>query len=278
MEYPYSLEPKKELAVLYPVAGMSSRFGGKMKWLVKVGPSGESLIEYSVNQALSAGFNKIIFIVSKKTYSFFRDIFRDNYKDIRVFYAFQDFDTITRDKPWGTVDALCSGIHLIDCPTVFCNGDDIYGEESFRIIANHFNKDLGDVAVGYKLKNVLPDKGGVNRGVFQLEGDYVVGLKEVFNVEKINLIEKGLRDDDLVSMNIFGFLPETVKKLHNRLIRFKELNKESRIAECLLPEEVGELVKQGLRMKVYPTPEKWFGVTNPEDELRVREGLRNISS
>jgi len=263
-----------DLAVLYPVAGMSSRFGGRMKWLIKVGPMGESLIEYSVNQALSAGFNKIIFIVSEQTEPYFKEIFGESYNGAKVYYAFQEFDKVARDCPWGTVDALCSGLSLIDCPTVFCNGDDIYGEDTFRIIAEHFrNGGLEDVAVGYKLLNVLPDEGRVNRGCFKFEDNYVKDLQEIFNVEKGNLAEKGLNEDSLISMNIFGFMPETVKKLNERLVEFKEENKDSRDAECLLPNEVGGLVKGGLRMKVYPTPCKWHGVTNLEDEHVVRAVL-----
>ena len=265
---------KRSLAVLYPVAGMSSRFGGRMTWLIKVGPNNETLIEYSANQAIKAGFSKLIFIISEKTYPFFRDLFKNNYKGANVFYAFQEFNTAERDKPWGTVDALCAGLHLIDCPTVFCNGDDIYGEETFEIIASHFNNNLTDVTVGYLLKNVLPERGSVNRGLFQINAGHVVALKEIFNIEKNNLNEKDLKEDDLISMNIFGFLPETVKKLNESLVRFKKENLRSRDAECLLPNEVGNLVKNGLRMKIYPTPCKWFGVTNPEDENVVREALK----
>ncbi len=265
---------KRSLAVLYPVAGMSSRFGGKMKWLIKVGPNGETLIEYSANQAIKSGFSKIIFIVSKKTYPFFKDLFKDNYRGASVFYAFQEFDPATRDKPWGTADALCCGLNLIDCPTVFCNGDDIYGGKTFEIIADHFNNNSTDVAVGYLLKNVLSNKGSVNRGLFQIKDNHVIDLKEIFNIEKSNLIEKGLKEDDLISMNIFGFLPETIMELNNQLIQFKEINRSSRTAECLLPNEVGNLVKRGLKMKIYPTPSLWYGVTNPEDEDVVREALR----
>jgi len=264
---------KKDLAVLYPVAGMSSRFGGKMKWLIKVGPRGESLIEYSVDQALRAGFNKIIFIVSEKTVSYFKEIFGGKYKGANVFYAFQEFDVEKRDRPWGTVDALCCGLPLMDCPTVFCNGDDIYGEETFKIIAEHFRNANEDVCVGYRLKNVLPDKGSVNRARFHVEEDYVKGLIEFLGIGWENLGERDLNEGDLISMNIFGFLPETVGKLNDCLIRFREINEDSRDAECLLPNEVGGLVKRGLKMRIYPTPCKWYGVTNPEDEGIVREAL-----
>lgn len=273
-----------DIAALYPVAGMSSRFEGRMKWLVRVGPKGERLIEYSVAQALSSGFNKLIFIVSNKTEGAFKEIFRDNYKGVKVYYAFQKFDKENRDKPWGTVDALCSGLEIINslnCPTVFCNGDDIYGEETFKIIAEHFKNakisgdKAEDVSVGYKLINVLPEKGFVNRAHFQVNDDYVKDLKEVFGVSMKNFFEKRLKKDSLISMNIFGFLPETVKKLNERLVKFKMENSGSRMAECLLPNEVGELVKQGLKMKIYPTPCKWYGVTNPEDEDVIREALKN---
>ena len=118
----------KDIALVYMVAGMSSRFGGKIKQFAKVGPEGETLIEYSLNQAIPAGFTKIVFIVGNKTEKPFKEMFGDSYKGIPIKYASQNFDSASRDKPWGTTDALCSAKELLDCPFIICNGDDLYGK------------------------------------------------------------------------------------------------------------------------------------------------------
>jgi len=264
------------LAVVYPVAGLSSRFGGGMKWLVKVGPNGESLVEYSMNQALKVGFNKIIFVVGSQTEKVFKKLFGDSYKGISICYAFQEFDKESRDKPWGTTDALFAAKDLIDCPVVYCNADDLYGEKSFEILAEHLKNNTEENAtLGYRLEDVVPEEGSVNRAIFNVDEDnYLTDLKEVLNIEKDKLEEKGLTLDNLVSMNIFAFFPETIDKLGEELARFKEENKGNRTAECLLPESVSNLIKQGeIKMKLYPTPEKWYGITNPEDEEIVRRAL-----
>jgi dTDP-glucose pyrophosphorylase len=122
----------KEVAIVYLVAGISSRFGGKIKQFAVVGSNGETLIEYSMNQAIKAGFNKIIFIVGNSTEKPFKEKFKDSYKGIEIKYAHQLYDPKERDKPWGTCDAICSAKNLINGAFVVCNGDDIYGEKPFR--------------------------------------------------------------------------------------------------------------------------------------------------
>jgi len=273
-----------DLAIVYMVAGISSRFGGRIKQFAKVGPEGESLIEYSLKQALKAGFNKIIFIVGKKTESIFKEKFGESFLDVPVYYAYQDYDENKRDKPWGTVDAVCSINKIIDCPLVVCNGDDIYGEESFKILFEHFENCnlLGkkeEATVGYRLGEVIPDKGTVHRGVFEIDEDrYVKDLNEVFNIEKSNLNATNTKHDDLCSMNVFALFPETVIKLNDRLEFFKFKNRGSRIAECLLPEEMGNLIKMNkIKLKIYSSSGKWFGITNPEDEEVVRDGLKKFN-
>ena len=121
----------REIALVYMVAGLSSRFGGKPKAFAKVGANGELLIDYSLAQALKGDFSKIIFVVSEKTRALFFAKFGNSYKGIPVYYALQEFDSVKRQKPWGTVDALCSAKEFLNCPFVVCNGDDLYGEEVF---------------------------------------------------------------------------------------------------------------------------------------------------
>lgn len=265
----------KKIAIVYMVAGMSSRFGGNPKQLIKIGSNNETLIEYSLNQALKAGFNKIIFIVGDKTEKPFKELFGDFYKNIPVFYAKQIFDIETRDKPWGTADALCSAREFIDCPFVVCNGDDIYGEETFKILHNHLNEKNVSATIGYVLERVIPDEGKVNRGIFKTENGKVLEIKEVLGIEKEDLQRTNTKPDDLCSLNIFGLQKEVVNLLDKRLKNFKEKNKESRNIECFLPTELNELIKsKELNLKIYSSPDEWMGVTNPEDEEIVREKIR----
>lgn len=262
-------------AIVYMVAGLSSRFGGKIKQFAEVGPNNETFIECSINQALPAGFDKIIFIVGEKTLLPFKEKFRDSYRDIPVFYALQYYNQEERDRPWGTTDALCSALPLLKESFVVCNGDDIYGKESFKILYNHLQKCQEDITLGYILKDVLPDLGSVNRGIFKTKNHYVTNIREVFGISRLNLNEINLTLENMCSMNIFGLHPETVEKLKNILKSFKDKNKRNRTVECLLPVEISNLIQSNqIKMKIYPTNDKWLGITNPEDEITIREILK----
>jgi len=163
----FKMDIKKDIAIVYLVAGISKRFGGKIKQLVKVGPNGESFIEYSLNQALSTGFSKIIFVVGEHTEKLFKERFGEDYKGVSVDYAFQKFDKEKRDRPWGTGDAPCSLIEMgIDCPFVICNGDNIYGNNTLRTLHNHLLESNDAATIGSKLINRVPETGTVNRGIF----------------------------------------------------------------------------------------------------------------
>jgi len=265
----------KEVAIVYPVAGLSSRFG-KIKQFAKVGPNGESLIEYSLNQALKAGFSKIVFIVGEKTEGLFKLNFGSSYRGVPIYYILQSFDKNQRDKPWGTADALCCAKDVVDCSFVFCNGDDIYGENTFKILFEHLQGSDDCATIGYKLIDGIPDKGCVNRGIFEVneQGD-VCKIVETFDIEKGGLEKCGVCEDSLCSMNIFALHPEIFDFLEKRLIRFKEENKGDRRVEFLIPVEISKLIEEGfLKMRVCSTPDKWLGVTNPEDEETVREVLK----
>jgi len=270
---------KKDLAIVYIVAGISSRFGGKIKQLAKVGPNNETLIEYSLKQALKAGFNKIIFVVGNKTEKPFKEKFKDNYNNILIQYALQIYNENNRDKPWGTVDALCAIKDIINCPFVVCNGDDIYGENTFKILYNHLQKYNHSATIGYKLSESLPEQGAAHRGIFKTKDNIITEINETFNIEKSKLNKQNLTPDTLCSMNIFALFPETVHKLKEILQKFKENNKESRTIECLLPNEISNLIKtQNLKLQLYSTTDKWLGITNPEDEEIIRKKLNNITS
>jgi NDP-sugar pyrophosphorylase family protein len=266
-----------DLALVYMVAGISSRFLGKIKQFAVVGDNGETLIEHSLKQALPAEFTKIIFIVGNKTEAPFKEKFGNTYKGIPVYYANQFYDEAKRDRPWGSTDAICSAKSIIDCPFVVCNGDDLYGENSFRILAEHLKKSNTCATLGFKLGTCIPEQGKTNRGIYQTEGNIITEIKENFEIEKSRLAEKNLTENSLCSMNIFALQSEVLTELSNVLQEFKEKNKDDRRVEALLPENISSLIKQKkIIMNLYPTPDLWMGVTNPGDENVVREKLRNI--
>jgi len=270
----------ENLSIVYMVAGISSRFQGKIKQFAKVGPSGETLIEYSLNQAIKAGFNKIVFIVGNLTEAPFKEKFGNSYRRIPIHYALQRFNLEERDRPWGTTDALCSAINIIQEPFVVCNGDDIYGENSFKTMNEHLKKSNDEAAIGFRLSKVIPEIGKTNRGIFKVDkNNFVTDLEEVFNIEKNNLSATNTKPDDLCSMNIFALHPKTLHLLNEKLISFKQKNKGDRKAECLLPKEVSDLIKEKeIKMKLYPAKDKWFGVTNPDDEIIVKKQLEELEN
>ena len=268
---------EKEIALVYMVAGISSRFLGKIKQFAQVGINGETLIECSLKQAIPAGFSKIIFIVGNKTEKPFKEKFGDEYLGIPVYYASQFYDENLRNKPWGTTDALFSAKPFLNCPFVLCNGDDLYGEHSFKILTDHL-KDYDDcAAIGFNLRKVLPETGKTNRGIFQVDKkNYIKGLKEIIGIEKSD-IGKNFSENTLCSMNIFALQPEIFEGLSLLLTQFKEKNKGDREIEALLPEDLSNMIgKNKLSMRLYPTPDFWIGITNPGDEEIVRRKLAKM--
>lgn len=270
----------KEISLVYMVAWMSSRFGGKIKQFAKVGPNDSTLIEYSLYQALPAGFSKIIFIVGKMTELPFKEMFGDIYKWIPVEYAMQEFDASMRDRPRGTVDALCSAKNLIHGPFVVCNGDDIYWARSFKLLFDHLQNSDESVSLWYILENVIPEKWSTNRWIFTVDrGGYVQDIKECLWIEKNNLSALWLHSDDLCSMNIFWLTNNALELLDKVLSIFKMKYIWDRKAECYLPVEIAHLIQEDwVKMKLYPTPDTWFGVTNPEDEEIVRKQIQEYEN
>jgi len=265
------------VALVYIVAGISSRFKGEIKQLAKVGPQGETLIEYSLKQALPVGFTKIIFVVGKKTEQPFKEIFGNNYKGIPVEYAFQDYDEKKRDRPWGTSDAICAAVDLINEPFVVASGDDLYGEKVFETLVTHLTASKEEATIGINLIKMLPKEGNVNRGIFKLnQNNYIIDGEENIGISRENFEERGFTENSPVNMAIFGLHPKTLQFLNEELKAFKEQNKEDRNKECYLNVELIKLCKKGkIKMKLYPFSGKWLGITNPSDEVKVREQLKN---
>lgn len=260
------------------VAGLSSRFGGKIKQFAKVGLNGETLIEVSMKQAKKAGANKFVFVVGEKTKVPFKEKFGNSFENIPIFYSEQFFDSKIRDKPWGSTDALISAKENIDDNFIVLNGDDLYGENALKKAIDFLkntDKKTG-VSIGYKLETVLPENGKTNRGIFKTDkNNNVIKIEEVFEIEKNNLSSKNLSKNDLTSMNLFGLPKEIIPELEKNLLEFKKINNGDKKIECLLPVELSRLInKNKLTIKLFDTNDKWFGVTNPEDEEVVREELK----
>lgn len=259
------------------IAGLSSRFGGKIKSLAKVGPNNEKLIEISLNQAIRAGFNKIIFIVGEHTEKPLKEEFGNNYKGIPIEYVLQRYDKEKRERPWGTCDAACCIMKKIHEPVVIASGDDIFGGKTFEILANHLRNSEDDVTVVKKLIEMLPERNTVNRGTFEIDDySYVTGGVESVGISKENFTERSFKEDSPASISIFGLHPKTLELLKGRLNEFKRQNSDDKRSECYLNLELIKLIQEGkIKMKSYFTPEKWLGITNPKDEIKVRKELKN---
>jgi len=266
------------VSIVYMVAGLSSRFGGRIKQFAEVGPNGETFIEHSLNQALKNPFNKIIFIVGEHTEQPFKEKFGNEYKGIPIEYAYQIFNPEIRDKPWGTGDAFASAADLIEDSCIVCNGDDMYGEEAYEILFNHLENTEEDCTGTLKLSKMLPENGEVTRGIFTVENDYIKDANEIFNISKINYKEKGLDEDAPVNINLFGIQKPTLLKLKERVNAFKEKNDGDRKIECFIHVELANVMKENIsKMKVFLSEEPWLGITNPEDELSVKKALSDHS-
>lgn len=265
---------KSNTPLVMLAAGLSKRFGGRLKQLARIGPEGETLIEYSIRQAKNAGFKEIIIIVGDKTESPLKEVLGTEHEEIRVQYAKQEYDQKARDAPWGTLDALCATRQYLNRPFVVCNSDDIYGESAMRDAKNILERNKENIAIGYRIKTVLPQTGAVNRGIFDIEREYVISIKEEIGISLDNISARGISSESLCSMNLFGLTEETLKKLEKRLLDFKKKNEGNRTIECLLPEEIGSLLKdKQITMRISQTENQWHGLTHPQDEEEVRKEL-----
>ncbi len=261
------------LALLYMVAGMSSRFGGKIKQFAEVGPNGETLIEYSLDQALKTNaFDKIIFVVGNKTEEPFKTKFGNEYKGVLIEYALQKFDPEKRNRPWGTQDALCSAIDFIDGEFIAANGDEIYGEKAFQTLVDHAKTSETPAIIGYTLKNSLPETGNVNRGIILVDKDNnVKEMKEFKGISKQDFKSKGLSEESLCNRNLIYLNKEILEELNQKMIKFKEEHQNDRDIESMLPDNLSQLIKEGkMAMKAYPTDFKAPEITNPDDEMTVK--------
>ena len=294
----------KNTALVIMAAGIGSRFGGGIKQLEPVGPNGEIIMDYSIHDAMEAGFNKVIFIIRRDLEKDFKEIIGHRIeKLLPVEYAYQELEDLPagyevtpgRTKPWGTGQAVLSVNGMVDGPFLVINADDYYGREGFRRIhdymAEHMDSqsELYDICMGgFVLSNTLSDNGTVTRGVCQVDEEgYLTNVTETYNIQ---MKEDGLHATDEsgapvtispsqpVSMNMWGLPASFVQELEKGFPVFLDNLKEGDIkSEYLLPKIIDNLVQnKKARVTVLDTPDKWFGVTYREDKQAVADAIRGL--
>lgn len=269
---------KDNMTLLVMAAGMGSRFGG-LKQIEPVGPHGEVILEFSVYDALEAGFDKAVFVIKKAIEHDFREIIGKRIeKMIDVEYAFQELDDIPapftvpadRVKPWGTGQAVLSAKKFINNPFAVINADDFYGKGGYKELKKHFEVSTETCMVGYKLQNTVSENGTVARGICEIENGYLTGVTEHLAIPKDN----DFPADTIASMNMFGFMPKLFDELETGFVKFLEEQGKELKSEYLLPRIVDKMIKEdGEKVKVLTTDDKWYGVTYKEDKESVVEAI-----
>jgi len=285
----------KDITLVVMAAGIGSRFGGGIKQLEPVGPSGEIIMDYSIYDALEAGFNKVVFVIRKDLEKDFDEIIGQRIKKkVKVEYAFQEVGDIPeeyketfkdRTKPWGTGQAILACKDLINEPFLVINADDYYGKEAYvkayeYLTQQHESDVLPLCMVGFVLKNTLSDNGGVTRGICQAKDNKLVDIVETHNIEHIDgkAITEGKEIDleSVVSMNMWGLPSQFIDILETGFKDFiGTLNKEDLKSEYLLPTIIGDLLSQNkVSVEVLTSHDEWFGVTYKEDKESVKNSIQ----
>jgi len=285
---------KPTLLVL--AAGMGSRYGG-LKQIDPVGPSGETIIDYSIYDAMRAGFGKLVFVIRKDIEQQFREIVGSRFeKRIAVEYVFQELDKLPagyslpagRTKPWGTTHAILMAEDVIKEPFAAINADDFYGQQAYQLLATHLQSGTPDYAmVGFILRNTLSDFGSVARGVCRVDANnYLTSVVEMMKIERDGNGAKNtdaagqitkLSGDEAVSMNFWGFTPALFAQLRTQFDAFLKKSGAELKSECYIPSTVNDLVVTGkAKSKVLRTNDSWFGVTYREDRPQVVESIRKL--
>ncbi len=290
----------KNITLVIMAAGMGSRFGG-LKQIEAMGPKNEFIIDYSVYDALKAGFNKIIFIIKKENFEIFKETIGKRVEGkIDIEYVFQELDNLPkgydflkeREKPLGTAQAILCCKDYINCPFAIINADDFYGYDAYVKAAEFLNSvdnssnNYGMIA--YHVKNTITDNGAVKRGICKIKDGYLTDLIES-KVEKIGnkIIAKPLSDNSefiieesqTVSMNMLLFTPTIFNFIENNFIDFLEDNKANLDkAEYLIPDLLQKLLrKKEVTTRVIETTGTWYGVTYKEDKIVVQDALKRLT-
>lgn len=285
---------KKDKTLLIMAAGMGSRFGG-LKQIEPVGPNGEFIIDYSIYDAIKAGFNKVVFIIKEENYDLFRDtVGKRVEKQIETDYVFQKNNEIpqgykvpeNRIKPWGTAHAILSARNKVKGNFAIINADDFYGTDAFQVVSKFFDKEKENngkehyAMVGYKVKNTLTENGSVKRGVCEVENNYLTKITESIVEQKENEILATplngddpfvIKEDTNVSMNMFIFREDLFPYLEKDIEKFFEQNKNNlEKCEYLIPDVIFQRICEGsIDVEVLPTTSRWQGITYKEDKEKL---------
>ena len=292
----------QKTALVIMAAGIGSRFGKGIKQLAPVGPCGEIIMDYSIHDALEAGFNKVVFIIRKDLEEEFRKVIGERIEKItEVEYVFQELDDLPegftkpadRTKPWGTGQAVLAAKKVLDEPFIVINADDYYGKEAFVKLHGFLEKYTPEKAnefcmAGFILKNTLSENGAVTRGVCKVnEEGYLTGVDETSNIVKTSegagVDNEGtltpIDAESYVSMNMWGLTPEFMQTLEDGFKEFFANMGDKNIlkAEYLLPIYIDELLQAGkVSVKVLDSNDKWFGVTYKEDKEYVVKSFAKL--
>lgn len=292
--------PKPTLVVL--AAGIGRRYGG-LKQIEPLGPNGEIIIDYSIYDALNAGFGKVVFVIKQDIEEALRErVGKTIEKRCETAYVFQRIGDVPegfeappdRQKPWGTAHATLSCRNVVHSPFAVINADDFYGRSSYQTLCDYLKnaQDRGGVydysMVGYVLENTLTEHGHVARGVCTVDQDgFLVEIHERTRIEKFGEISKYTEGGEhwveipkgsIVSMNMWGVTPSLFSELEARFPRFLQKNSDNiQKAEYFLPDVVDDLLKETrATVKVLSTNERWYGVTYQQDKPRVKEAIRDL--
>ena len=294
----------KKTALVIMAAGIGSRFGGGIKQLEPVGPGGEIIMDYSIHDALEAGFDRIVFVIRHDLEKDFKEVIGNRIEKIApVSYAFQEMDDIPagftvpegRKKPWGTGQAVLSVRDIVREPFLVINADDYYGKEVFCKIHDYMVEKMDEEAPvydicmgGFILANTLSENGGVTRGVCQVSGEGILErVTETYNIvetpEGLSAVDRegnpvSVRKEQHVSMNMWGLTPAFIRELEKGFPEFLSSLKEGDWkSEYLLPSIIDRMIRDGrARVTVLETRDHWFGVTYKEDKEGVAASIREL--
>ena len=295
----------KDATLVIMAAGIGSRFGGGIKQLEPVGPNGEIIMDYSIFDAVEAGFNKVVFVIRKSLEKDFKEIIGNRIeKVVKVAYAYQELEDIPdeykeklagRTKPWGTGQAILSCKGIVNEPFLVINADDYYGKEAYRkaydYLVNRQNDSVRDTMdmcmVGFVLKNTLSENGTVTRGVCKVD-DYhmLTEIEETYEIKREGDSATAIRDGEKislslgspVSMNMWGLPAGFLDVLEDGFVQFlKNLGEDDVKKEYLLPKIIGNMLKEKKAdVHVLSSNDKWFGVTYKEDKKAVVQAIREL--
>lgn len=285
------------LTLLVLAAGMGSRYGG-LKQLDPMGPNGETVLDYSVYDAIRAGFDQVIFVIRREFEVAFRQSIGARFEHaIDVHYAFQVLEDLPyghtvpkdRQKPWGTAHAVRAARHSIETPFAVINADDFYGQDAYVQITQYFANEANAGSsslcmVGYPLQNTLSKNGSVNRGVCRVQKGFLLDVEEHLEIEadisgSVSGHASGeqpleLSPKSLVSMNFWGFTPDIFHEIESYFTEFLDKHGEELQSECYLPAIVNSLIQsRKAECKVLKTNGTWFGVTYPGDKPQVQANI-----